>query len=120
MNYACAPRPPGLVRLAGRTGERRRGLDRLSCRHDNSANKSERQASAVAWGIAGTGTAAHTDENPRAAIGCASARTWVYRDPTHCGPWFLTLLIVVLIGRAVIRSESNGTSGISSPASQSS
>jgi len=28
----------------------------------------------------------------------------------------LTLLIVVLIGRAVIRPESNGTSGSSSPA----
>jgi hypothetical protein len=33
-----------------------------------------------------------------------------YRVSTHCGPWFFTLLIEVLIGRAVIRSESNGTS----------
>jgi hypothetical protein len=51
---------------------------------------------------------------PRAA---RKGGLWFYRDSTHCGPWFLTLLIVVLMGRAVIRSESNGTSGISSPAS---
>jgi hypothetical protein len=49
---------------------------------------------------------AAADLLPSAHDGQSCSNDYTRRGSKHPGPWFLTLLIVVPIGRTVIRSES--------------